>query len=63
MHHTVNLFVVRANVQEKNGAAFFYFFHVEAEMRDYLAFFHALAHQLRGPALFGGFLFWLRLHG
>ena len=38
----MKLFVVRADIQQKNSAASFHSFHVEAKVSDNLTFFHAL---------------------
>src|SRR5436305_8834834 len=62
MDHSVNLLMVLPHVQQKNGAPLLHFLHIEAEMRDYLTFFHALAHQFGGPAPVHR-LFCLGFHG
>src|SRR5438132_13268669 len=44
------LLMVLPHVQQKNGAPLLHFLHIEAEMRAYLTFFHALAHPFGAPA-------------
>src|SRR5215472_2730062 len=44
MDHSMNLLMVRPDIPQKNRMASLDLFDVEAEVCDYLAFFHALAH-------------------
>src|SRR6266436_4787979 len=52
MHHAMNLFVVRFDVEPENRSPLAHAFHVESQHLHRVAFFHPLPNQFRDPFLF-----------